>query len=34
VADAIQYAALYARMEDVGGGRFKEKLNYPRIGLR
>jgi hypothetical protein len=33
-ADALQYAALYARMEDMGGGRFKEKLNYPRIGLR
>jgi len=32
--DALQYAALYARLEDVSGARFKEKLNYPRIGLR
>ena len=32
--DALQYAALYARLEDVSGGRFKEKLVYPRIGLR
>lgn len=34
VADAVQYAALYARMEDAGGGRFREKLNYQRVGLR
>jgi len=33
VADAVQYAALYARMEDSSGARFKEKLNYPRSGL-
>jgi hypothetical protein len=32
--DSLQYGALYARMEDVGGGRFKEKLNYPPIGIR
>lgn len=33
-ADATQYAALYARMEDAGSGRFKEKLKYPALGLR
>lgn len=33
VHDALQYGALYARMEDVGGGRFKEKLKYPNLGL-
>ena len=33
-ADALQYAALYARLEDVSGARFKEKLKYPAIGLR
>jgi len=27
--DALQYASLYARMEDVGGARFKEPIKYP-----
>lgn len=31
--DALQYGALYARLEDVGGGRFKEKLKYPSLGI-
>lgn len=31
--DALQYAALYARMEDVSGAKFKEKLKYPELGI-
>jgi len=27
--DSLQYAALYARMEDVSGARFKEPIKYP-----
>lgn len=33
VADATQYAALYARMESVSEARFKTKLNYPSLGV-
>jgi hypothetical protein len=33
-ADAAQYAALFARLEDVGGGRFKEQLKYGPTGMR
>jgi hypothetical protein len=31
--DALQYAALYARIEDVSGAKFKEKLKYPELGI-
>ena len=34
VHDALQYAALYAKMENLDSGRFKKKLVYPALGLR
>lgn len=33
VHDAVQYAALHARMEDVSGAKFREKINYPSLGV-
>lgn len=33
VADAVQYAALYARMEDVSGANFTKKIDYPQLGI-
>lgn len=31
--DATQYAALYARMEDVSGAKFREPIKYPNLGV-
>jgi hypothetical protein len=31
--DALQYAALYARLEAVNDVKFKQKINYPQAGL-
>lgn len=31
--DALQYAALYATMENVNAARFHSKINYPALGI-
>lgn len=33
IHDALQYACLAARLENVGGAKFKAKLNYPDLGV-
>lgn len=32
-ADAAQYLALAARMENLSGGKFREKIKYPSLGV-
>ena len=31
--DALQYACLYAQMENLNDERFRKKINYPRLGI-